>query len=68
VDKASEREPDRLITPAKAAGLFGVDPRTLRRWHQLGLIGARRTLGGQRRYRESEVRALIAAMAGAVNQ
>lgn len=63
MDKAPERELDRLITPAKAAGLFGVDPRTLRRWHQLGLISARRTLGGQRRYCESEVRALIAATA-----
>jgi predicted site-specific integrase-resolvase len=58
VDKAPG--PDRLITPAEAASLFGVDPKSMRRWHLAGLVSARRTLGGQRRYWESEIRALAA--------
>lgn len=50
---------DRLLLPRHAARLFGVDPRTLRQWAEAGKIRAQRTLGGHRRYRESEVRALI---------
>lgn len=57
MDKADPLK-GRLITPAAAASLFGVDPKTLVRWHAAGLIGARRTLGGQRRYWESEIRSL----------
>lgn len=57
---------DRLILPAEAASMFGVNPKTLRRWHALGLIGARRTMGGQRRYWESEVRARAAELDEAV--
>ena len=48
-----------------AARLFGVTSKTLRRWHKQGLIGAQETLGGQRRYRESEVRARAAEKAAA---
>ena len=40
--------------------MFGVTTRSLRRWHSLGLIGARKTMGGRRRYWESEVRARAA--------
>jgi DNA-binding transcriptional MerR regulator len=49
-------EDDRLIRPHEAKTLFGVSTRTLRRWHDRGLISARRTMGGQRRYWEGEVR------------
>jgi DNA-binding transcriptional MerR regulator len=59
----AEQDPaDRLILPKDAAAQFGVSPRSLRRWHSLGLIGAKRTMGGQRRYWESEVRARAAAL------
>jgi DNA-binding transcriptional MerR regulator len=57
---------DRLIPPREAAAQFGVSPRSLRRWHALGLIRAKKTMGGQRRYWESEVRARAAELDEAV--
>jgi excisionase family DNA binding protein len=50
---------DPLLTPAEVAALFRVDKKTVNRWAQAGRIGSIRTLGGHRRYRESEVRALM---------
>jgi excisionase family DNA binding protein len=50
---------ERLLTPSEVAALFRVDPKTVTRWAQAGKIQAIRTLGGHRRYRESEVRALL---------
>lgn len=59
MDTAPERdEADRLLTPAEAAALRRVSPRSLRYWHSLGLLAAEKTPGGHRRYRESAVRAL----------
>jgi excisionase family DNA binding protein len=52
--------PERLLTPAEVAALFKVDPKTVTRWAAAGRIGSIRTPGGHRRFRESEVRALIA--------
>ena len=43
-----------------AAGLFRVPRSTLRRWTLAGRIASARTAGGHRRYRETDVRALIA--------
>jgi excisionase family DNA binding protein len=40
--------------------MFRVDPKTVTRWAKDGRIAAIRTLGGHRRFRESEVRALLA--------
>jgi excisionase family DNA binding protein len=51
---------ERLLTPAEVAALFRVDPKTVTRWAKAGKLNAIRTLGGHRRYRESEVRTLIA--------
>lgn len=53
-------EPEVLLTPAEVAGLFRVDPKTVTRWAKAGKISAIRTLGGHRRYRESEILALLA--------
>jgi excisionase family DNA binding protein len=39
--------------------MFRVDPKTVTRWAKAGKLSAIRTLGGHRRYRESEVRALL---------
>jgi excisionase family DNA binding protein len=50
---------DPLLTPAEVASLFRVDPKTVNRWAKAGRIRSIRTLGGHRRYRESEVRALM---------
>jgi excisionase family DNA binding protein len=54
-------EEDPLLTPAEVAGLFRVDPKTVTRWAQAGKIGSIRTLGGHRRFRQSEVKALLEA-------
>jgi excisionase family DNA binding protein len=56
--------PETLLTPAEVAALFRVDPKTVTRWAIAGKLEAIRTLGGHRRYRESEVRALLEAALG----
>ena len=50
---------DRLLTPGEVAALLRVDPKTVTRWAAAGRIGSIRTPGGHRRFRESEVRALL---------
>jgi excisionase family DNA binding protein len=50
---------ERLLTPAEVAATFRVDVKTVSRWAKAGKITALRTLGGHRRYRESEVTALL---------
>lgn len=50
---------DALLTPAEVAALFRVDPKTVTRWSKAGKLTSVRTLGGHRRYREVEVRALL---------
>jgi excisionase family DNA binding protein len=39
--------------------MFRVDPKTVTRWAKAGKLSAIRTLGGHRRYRESEVKELL---------
>lgn len=58
------RTPDAepLLTPAEVATMFRVDPKTVTRWAKAGKLTSIRTLGGHRRYRESEVRALLAGI------
>jgi excisionase family DNA binding protein len=53
-----------LLTPAEVAAAFRVDPKTVTRWARNGKLTSIRTLGGHRRYRESEVRALLAGGTG----
>lgn len=55
----SPLNPETLLTPAEVAQLFRVDPKTVTRWAKAGKLTALRTLGGHRRYREAEVRALL---------
>lgn len=50
---------ERLLTPAEVGQMFRVDAKTVTRWAQAGKITCTRTLGGHRRYKESEVRALL---------
>lgn len=50
---------NRLLTPGEVAALFRVDPKTVTRWAAAGRIGSIRTPGGHRRFRESEVSALL---------
>ncbi len=53
---------ERLLTPGEVAALFRVDPKTVTRWAAAGRIGSIRTPGGHRRFRETEVRALLATL------
>lgn len=48
-----------LLTPGEVAKLFRVDPKTVSRWAKAGKIRAIRTLGSHRRYRESDIRAIL---------
>ncbi|MGH8904773.1 MAG: BldC family transcriptional regulator [Egibacteraceae bacterium] len=50
---------EELLTPSEVAKLFRVDPKTVTRWAKSGKLSSIRTLGGHRRYRASEVRALL---------
>jgi excisionase family DNA binding protein len=50
-----------LLTPAEVAHIFRVDPKTVQRWGEQGRLSSLRTLGGHRRFRESEVRELLNA-------
>jgi excisionase family DNA binding protein len=50
---------EKLLTPAEVASLFRVDPKTVTRWAKAGKLTSIRTLGGHRRYKESEVRSLL---------
>ena len=55
-------ETETLLTPAEVAAMFRVDPKTVTRWAKAGKLTSIRTLGGHRRYRETEVRALLAGI------
>lgn len=51
--------PQDLMTPAEVAAFFRVDPRTVTRWAKAGKLTSIRTLGGHRRYYQSEVKAAL---------
>jgi predicted site-specific integrase-resolvase len=42
--------------------MFRVDPKTVTRWAKTGRLTSIRTPGGHRRYRQTEVRALLAGI------
>ena len=51
-----QQQADSRLTPAEVAALFRVNPKTVTRWARAGKITAIRTLGGHRRFRETEIR------------
>ena len=53
------QESEVLLTPSEVASLFRVDPKTVTRWAKAGKLTAIRTLGGHRRYRQTEVLGLL---------
>jgi excisionase family DNA binding protein len=71
VNMSSDQEV--LLTPAEVASLFRVDPKTVTRWAKAGKLTSIRTLGGHRRYKESEVKSLLTSISksmtgsGAIN-
>jgi excisionase family DNA binding protein len=61
--KRDQSSGETLLTPAEVAALFRVDPMTVTRWAKAGKLSSIRTLGGHRRYRESEVMSLLEGVA-----
>ncbi len=57
-------EQEVLLTPAEVASLFRVDPKTVTRWAKAGKLTSIRTLGGHRRFKDSEVKALLNTVSG----
>ncbi len=47
-----------LLRPSQVAALFDVDPKTVSNWADSGKLTVTWTLGGHRRYLETEVLAL----------
>ena len=60
VGNVTNERPERLLTPHQVAEMFRVDPKTVTRWASSGRVGSIRTPGGHRRFRESEILALLA--------
>ncbi|WP_428347248.1 BldC family transcriptional regulator [Nocardioides sp.] len=56
---ANSTDSETLLTPAEVAAMFRVDPKTVTRWAKAGKISSIRTLGGHRRFRETEIRRLL---------
>lgn len=52
---------DEMLRPSEVAKAFGVDIETVTRWAKTGKLASVRTLGGHRRYRASQIRALLEA-------
>lgn len=48
-----------LLTTGQAAALCGVDPRTIARWADAGLVPTHRTAGGRRRMRRDDLLAFL---------
>ena len=64
---ATMSEQETLLTPSEVAALFRVDPKTVTRWAKAGKLTSIRTLGGHRRYKESEVTALLKSIPGNIS-
>jgi excisionase family DNA binding protein len=56
------QESEPLLTPGEVATMFRVDPKTVTQWAKTGRLTSIRTPGGHRRYRQTEVRALLAGI------
>ena len=57
-------EQETLPTPLEIASLFRVDPKTVTLWAKAEKLTSIGTLGGHRRYKESEVTALLNSILG----
>jgi excisionase family DNA binding protein len=51
-----------LLKPHEVAQLLRVDPRTVSNWARNGKLRCIRTVGGHRRFPESDVRALLVGL------
>ncbi len=57
--RSSLARPEVMLMPSQVADMFGVNSKTITRWAKAGKLTPVRTLGGHRRYRQSEVDALL---------
>ena len=57
---------ENLLTPSEVAALFRVDPKTVTRWAKAGKLTSIKTLGGPRRYKESEVKSLLKSITSTI--
>lgn len=48
-----------LYLPGEVAKMFGVSPKTVKRWAERGEIECIRTLGGHRRYKANKINELL---------
>lgn len=55
---------ERMLTPREVADRAGVHPKTVARWAESGRLPYARTLGGHRRFRESDVEAAFPQLGG----
>lgn len=55
----SHADPSGLYLPSEVAQLFRVDVKTVARWAMAGKLPSIRTIGGHRRYRISEIDAIL---------
>jgi len=55
----ADKEKEKLLKPGEVAAMFRVDPKTVGRWALTGKLSSIKTPGGHRRYRASEVKALL---------
>lgn len=46
---------DKILTPAEVAERFSVNPKTVSRWARSGKLKHFKTVGGHRRFKESDV-------------
>ena len=51
---------DVLLKPSQVAAMLAVEPKTVTSWANAGIVSSTRTPGGHRRYRKSEIVALLA--------
>jgi excisionase family DNA binding protein len=59
VSGTGDADGEKVLTSREVAARFRVDPKTVTRWAKSGKLPSFRTLGGHRRFRESEIRALL---------
>lgn len=52
-------EPEKLYTSREAANILGVTPRSIQLWSESGILQAKKTPGGHRRYTVAAIEALM---------
>jgi excisionase family DNA binding protein len=60
-ERRNTSESDEFLSIGEVAKAFGVTVATVRNWDRDGRIVSTRTLGGQRRFKRSDVAALLEA-------